>query len=64
MADCICLFSLGHFDAFPTDTWIIKAMDSLYQIPKKEILEKSKEMFGDYSGIAQQYLFYYLRYNR
>jgi N-glycosylase/DNA lyase len=64
VADCICLFSLGHFDAFPTDTWIIKAMDSLYQIPQKEILEKSKEMFGDYSGIAQQYLFYYLRYNR
>jgi N-glycosylase/DNA lyase len=64
VADCICLFSLGHFDAFPTDTWIIKAMDYFYKISKKEISEKSREMFGNYSGIAQQYLFYYLRYNR
>ena len=64
VADCICLFSLGFFSAFPTDTWIKKAMDKLYSIPEKEISEKSKKLFGDYSGIAQQYLFYYLRYNR
>ena len=64
VADCICLFSLGCFSAFPTDTWIKKAMDKLYKIPEKEISEKSRALFGEYSGIAQQYLFYYLRYNR
>ena len=64
VADCICLFSLGKFSAFPTDTWIKKAMNKLYSIPEKEISEKSKKLFGKYSGIAQQYLFYYLRYNK
>lgn len=64
VADCICLFSFGFFDAFPTDTWIKKAMDQLYNINDKDIKEKSEDMFGKYCGIAQQYLFYYLRYRK
>jgi len=64
VADCICLFSLGQFSAFPTDTWIKKAMQQLYSVPEKEILQKSQTLFGEYSGIAQQFLFYYLRYNK
>ena len=64
VADCICLFSLGHFCAFPTDTWIKKAMNSLYGVSEKEIKKTSETLFGEYCGIAQQYLFYYLRYRR
>lgn len=64
VADCICLFSFGFFEAFPTDTWIKKAMDQLYSIKDKDIKEKSGDMFGKYCGIAQQYLFYYLRYKK
>lgn len=64
VADCVCLFSFGFFEAFPTDTWIKKAMDSLYNISESNIKEASADMFGSLSGIAQQYLFYYLRYNR
>ncbi len=64
VADCICLFSFGFFEAFPTDTWIKKAMDQLYSISDKDIKEKSGDMFGEYCGIAQQYLFYYLRYKK
>lgn len=64
VADCVCLFSFGFFEAFPTDTWIKKAMDSLYNISESNIKEASIDMFGSLSGIAQQYLFYYLRYNR
>jgi len=64
VADCVCLFSLGFFEAFPTDTWIKKAMESLYNIPEAEIRTVSADMFGNMSGIAQQYLFYYLRYNK
>ncbi len=64
VADCICLFSFGFFEAFPTDTWIKKAMDKFYGINDKDIKEKSENMFGEYCGIAQQYLFYYLRYNK
>ena len=64
VADCICLFSFGFFEAFPTDTWIKKAMDSLYNISETDIKSASSDMFGNLSGIAQQYLFYYLRYNK
>ncbi len=64
VADCICLFSFGFFEAFPTDTWIKKAMDQLYNVSDKDIKEKSEDMFGEYCGIAQQYLFYYLRYKK
>ena len=41
VADCVCLFSLGFFEEFPVDTWIKKAMDSLYGGGEKEIKEKS-----------------------
>ncbi len=64
VADCICLFSFGFFEAFPTDTWIKKAMEQLYGINNKDIKGKSGDMFGEYCGIAQQYLFYYLRYKK
>lgn len=64
VADCICLFSFGFFEAFPTDTWIKKAMQQLYGVSENEIKETSDKMFGNLSGIAQQYLFYYLRYKK
>lgn len=64
VADCVCLFSFGFFEAFPTDTWIKKAMDSLYNVSEADIKSVSSDMFGSLSGIAQQYLFYYLRYNK
>lgn len=64
VADCVCLFSFGFFEAFPTDTWIKKAMKQLYGTEEREIKEKSEKMFGNLSGIAQQYLFYYLRYKK
>ena len=62
VADCVCLFAFGFFDAFPTDTWIKKAMDSLYSIKETDIKSASWDMFGSLSGIAQQYLFYYLKH--
>lgn len=54
VADCVLLFSLNHIDAFPKDVWIKRAIDELFdgQIPK--------EIEG-YGGIAQQYIFYYIR---
>ncbi|MBQ4111109.1 MAG: DNA-3-methyladenine glycosylase 2 family protein [Clostridia bacterium] len=64
VADCILLFSLGKFDAFPTDTWIKKAMMELYGVDEKNIEKYSKANFGEYSGFAQQYIFYYMRWNK
>ena len=61
VADCILLFSLLKFEAFPVDTWIKKAMAELYNLKEKEIKDYSKINFGDYSGFAQQYIFYYIR---
>ena len=61
VADCVLLFSCGRFDAFPVDTWMKKAMLSLYGVKEKEIPAYSGKKFGAYSGFAQQYLFYYAR---
>lgn len=57
VALCVLLFSVGRYDAFPVDTWIIKAMQR-YNIEEKGIEEYSCEYFGENCGFAQQYLFY------
>jgi N-glycosylase/DNA lyase len=64
VADCILLFGLNHLEAFPVDTWIKKVMESLYlkrSATNKEIWCFAQKAFGEYAGIAQQYLFYYAR---
>lgn len=65
VADCILLFSMNKKEAFPVDTWIKKVMANLYNESKdiKKIEQFAKERFGEYAGIAQQYLFYYMREN-
>lgn len=58
VANCIALFGLGCYDAFPIDVWVQRIID---------------EEFGgnfdtswckDYAGIVQQYMFYFERYRR
>ena len=64
MANCIALFSLGKFDSFPVDVWVRKVMHELYGIDEKDVrgmTAYASENFGEYGGIAQQYLFYYMR---
>lgn len=66
VADCIMLFSMGKHSAFPVDVWVKRAMIHFYVAPdvslqKMRIL--AREKFGKYSGVAQQYLFYYAREN-
>jgi N-glycosylase/DNA lyase len=63
VADCILLFSMQKKEAFPVDTWIKKIMNEEYIESKsaKKIEEFAKSRFGKFSGIAQQYLFYYKR---
>jgi len=66
VADCVLLFSLRKTEAFPIDVWVQRTMRSLYlkeNATNKEIQSKAKELFGDYAGFAQQYLFYYAREN-
>lgn len=65
VADCILLFSMKKHEAFPVDTWIKKVMAELYNESKdiKKIANFAAEKFGEHAGIAQQYLFYYMREN-
>lgn len=64
--DCILLFGYGEEDTFPVDVWVKRLMETLYLdgiYPNKKILEFAEDLFGDYMGHAQQYLFYYAREN-
>ena len=61
VADCVLLFSFIKSEAFPVDTWIKKAMETLYNLAKKDISRYTEVNFGKYSGFAQQYIFYYIR---
>lgn len=66
VANCVMLFSLGKRDAFPVDVWIKRIMEHMYfheETNKEIIRKKAVEMFGEYGGYAQQYLFYYGKMN-
>lgn len=67
VADCIMLFSMEKYSAFPVDVWVKRAMQHFYLAPDvslPKIREFAKDKFGKYAGFAQQYLFYYARENK
>jgi N-glycosylase/DNA lyase len=67
VADCTILYSGTRYDVFPTDVWVKRVMEELYfkkEASFKEIHSFAVSKFGDLSGFAQQYLFYYARENR
>lgn len=64
VADCILLFSMRKYDAFPVDIWVKRVMQYFYLAPDvslKKIRDFGREKFGEYAGFAQEYLFYYAR---
>ena len=64
VADCICLFSLGHPQALPIDVWVKRIIEQLYlkrPASIREIREFAEDYFGEHLGYAQQYLFHYAR---
>jgi len=64
VANCILLFSMGRYESFPLDVWIKRVMNQIYQIEAgntKKMREFAASHFGEYGGIAQQYLFYYAK---
>ena len=54
VADCVLLFGAGRLEAFPVDVWMKRACARFY--PGGQAPE-----FGPYAGLAQQYLFHYVR---
>jgi N-glycosylase/DNA lyase len=64
VANCILLFSLAQLHRFPIDVWVRKVMHQLYGFDEKDtkgMAAFADRTFGPYAGIAQQYLFYYMR---
>lgn len=67
VADCILLYSGTKQDVFPTDVWVKRVMEELYfkrEATFKEIQDFAAQKFGNLTGFAQQYLFYYARENK
>ena len=66
VSDCIMLFSMGKYSAFPVDIWVKRAMMHFYgaaDASLNKIRIFGRERFEEVSGFAQQYLFYYAREN-
>ena len=65
VADCIMLFSMGKYSAFPVDVWVRRVISELYFESKeqkpKEIQKFAEKQYGSLAGLAQQYLFYWRR---
>ncbi len=54
VADCALLFGLHRIEAFPVDVWMKRAMERLFP-------DMTADDFGEYAGIAQQYIFHFSR---
>lgn len=67
VANCIMLFGLGVKNVFPVDTWINKVYNNLtntIENDRKKITRELTAKYGQLSGYAQQYFFYYYRDNK
>ncbi len=60
-ADCILLFAFQRYEAFPVDVWIQRIMQERYpalQGKSTEAIRRfGQELFGEYAGYAQEYLY-------
>jgi len=54
VAECVLLYGMGRLEAFPMDVWMKRAMAMLFP-------GKKPEDFGEFAGIAQQYIFHFSR---
>lgn len=56
VAACAALFGFGNLEAFPIDVWMKRAIDKYFG----GVLDPAD--LGAYAGVAQQYIFHYIRY--
>ena len=66
VADCILLFGFSRGDVFPVDTWGQKIYEQDFKgklTDRNKITDFFVDTFGELSGYAQQYLFFYKREN-
>ena len=57
VASCVMLYGLHDMEGFPIDTWMRRALKTHF--PE----DFNPKQFGEYAGLAQQYIFYYARSN-
>jgi len=60
VADCVLLFGAGKLEAFPVDTWILKALARRYELDgwkPSQVAQFGRAHFGPLAGYAQQFLF-------
>jgi N-glycosylase/DNA lyase len=64
VANCIMLFSMRKVEVFPIDVWMRRVMAGVYGMSERNLSgmqDYAVRNFGKYGGIAQQYLFNYVR---
>ena len=55
VASCVALFGCANLEAFPIDVWMKRAIDTYFDG------KLDPKTLGKYAGIAQQYIFHYIR---
>ena len=55
VASCTALFGFANLEAFPIDVWMKRAIDTYFDG------KLDPATLGPYAGIAQQYIFHYIR---
>ncbi|MBV1759136.1 MAG: 8-oxoguanine DNA glycosylase [Dethiosulfatibacter sp.] len=65
VSHCVMLFSMKQYESFPVDIWVQRIMREFFSISgnNNDIKRIAEQKFGEYSGFAQQYLFYYAKEN-
>lgn len=62
VAECILLYGFGDSSAFPLDVWMKRAMSKVYfqgrELKNEQYLQKAQELWQEYKGFAQLFLFY------
>lgn len=67
VANCIMLFGLQVKTVFPVDVWINKVYNHIFnknESDRSKITRELTERYGNLSGYAQQYFYYYYRENK
>ena len=55
VASCVSLFGFSNLEAFPIDVWMKRAIDEYFDG------KLDPKALGSYAGVAQQYIFHYIR---
>ncbi|MGQ9629916.1 MAG: DNA-3-methyladenine glycosylase family protein [bacterium] len=65
ISNCVLLYSMRKYEAFPVDVWIKQVVQDLYfdgaDVPMKAISNFASERFGEFAGYAQLYLYHWAR---